>query len=197
MNIKYIYIVFLFLISCKSQFDFENSTFFYKNKIGNSSLIKFYKDGRFDFHHREGGLIKLESSGTWKKTKHRIILKSDKTYKTGIVSSKEQVDNSFNKVKIIIKDSTGFINEAVVILDEIKTCYTNIDGTILLSKKPTKITIYFLGEKYKYFVKNKEANIIEITINLNNLSSYYFDDETWILNKNSIVNSWNEKMILR
>lgn len=190
---KFYLIFFILIISCKSSFDIQanDNSFIHQGK-GFFTKLEIKKDGTFKYYNKEK-LAEQVSEGLWKKSFDTIFLKSSSEYKTGIIKNNESVVD-LKKIEITIYDETNEpVYGAGVSLKRDYGRVTDINGFVSFEKSTDlkRIIIDYLSEKFIYDVQNSTSNKFIFTIKNSNLYSKYFDNEKWILGRNSIKSPSN------
>lgn len=186
-----IYLITLALVfSCKAQKNTQEKFIgTYKTKTeGVSGEIVLNKDSSFTYQY-SAGLINTKSKGTWKLMDKAIVLKSSKEYMTNQIKVKEYMD----KGKIVITDSekNPIVGAYVVLGNNQSSLETNNSGFVEIGKNANieSFEIHYLGETYKYKIKNNNANSYDVTIYLADLSKTYFDNQKFKVKNKSLISN--------
>lgn len=192
-------IIALFVFSCKAKKNDLSGlmgTFEIKTKDYNEKII-IEVDSIFTYYYSVG-LIKSKSKGNWKLINKNLVLNSFKDFLTNRIIVEE---NNYYKNKILIEDVHGNSLEGVSVLinDENEVLQTDKNGIIeIVNYKELKnFEIYYLGESYKYDVKDSMSNSYKVTIYIHDLSKIYFENQKLKCKNNFLINSKGERLIKR
>ncbi|BCY28079.1 hypothetical protein [Flavobacterium okayamense] len=185
---KYIFSILLLLtlISCYINKNINDQIFgkYQTNFDGLFGEIILKKDYTFEYQYH-AGLINTKSKGVWKMSNNEVVLNSYKDYLNNAIEVKEGLD----KGEIIISDSYGSpILGAFVVLDNNEIFETNQNGKISFyqNRDFKYFEVHYLGETYRYDIKNKETNSYQVTIYLDDLSKTYFKSQKFKFKNNTI-----------
>lgn len=178
------------LLSCNINKNINNQIFgkYQTNFKGLFGEIILKNDDTFEYQYH-AGLINTKSKGVWKMSNNMLILNSYQDYLNNAIEVEEKDENE----EMIISDSYGnpIAGANVVLEKNIETFETDLNGKIDLSQsKDFKyFKVYFLGDNYKYVIKNKEKRSFHITIYLSDLSKTYFKNQKFKFKNNTISNN--------
>jgi hypothetical protein len=175
-----------------------------KNIVGNyssdkKSMVKhsliINQDGTFDYHLK-GELIDASSYGTWYWSNQKeLVLKSDKSFQTGVIDYIEEFDSSTESISVKLIDETGKpLSYAAITLNGENIKGFSVDENGYGSYEITNLkslTINYLGTHYEYLLSNPEKNNLILTIRLQSEESMYFNNEVWKVQKKKLVGKNN------
>jgi len=155
------------------------------------------KDSTFSYSIN-GDLINSNSKGEWEiNANNQIILNSDSLYRTGIIHVAEKHDSTLDagsySIHVFDEEKIPFASSVVIfdqdtlkhcIIDDLGFCSISLDGF-------TTFSIFHLSEEYQYQRKDLETNVFEITIKLDELSTFYIENDVWRYKRGRIVNPNN------
>lgn len=186
--------LFVLILGCKANIPSTKDSE-YISRLANSTIrLNLFSNGMF-YYRSSGDLINLYSFGKWKKVENNLVLQSDEIYKNTITFVNECTSSDSKTIRIKISDINDLpIESAIIIINNKKelSYSTNENGLVEIpNMNLEKINVLFLNNKYEYSCLNKEINVFDLKIKLEDSNTYYLDNETWIIKNNKIISPDN------